>query len=63
MSKTTYANSHGLVNTMNRSCAHDLAILSEYSMRSPSFRRIVSTKIYKTRVKMYKKKITYEEKA
>lgn len=34
LSKTTYANSHGLVNTLNRSCAHDVAILSHYCMKN-----------------------------
>ena len=34
MSKTTYANSHGLINTMNRSCAHDIAHLSQYAMKN-----------------------------
>lgn len=32
MSKTNYANSHGLINTMNKSCAYDIAMLSIYAM-------------------------------
>ena len=27
LQKTTYANSHGLVNSANKSCAYDLAVL------------------------------------
>ncbi len=27
MSKTNYANSHGLANNLNKSCAYDLALL------------------------------------
>ncbi len=27
LQKTTYANSHGLVNSLNKSCAYDLAVL------------------------------------
>lgn len=42
MLKTTYANSHGLVNPNNRSCAYDLAILCEHAMRKSEFRKIVS---------------------
>ena len=50
MTKTTYANSHGLVNCINRSCAYDIALLSEYAIRSPIFRSIVSTKFYTTKI-------------
>lgn len=32
MMKTNYANSHGLNNTMNRSCAYDIAHLSQQAM-------------------------------
>ena len=38
MSKTNYANSHGLSNTLNRSCAYDLAHLSQYGMQNSLFR-------------------------
>ena len=34
MSKTRYANSHGLVNSLNKSCCNDLAILCEYAMNN-----------------------------
>lgn len=34
MHKTTYANSHGLVNFANKSCAYDLALLCEYAMKN-----------------------------
>lgn len=34
MMKTHYANSHGLVNTNNKSTAYDIALLSEYAMRN-----------------------------
>lgn len=47
MTKTNYANSHGLINLLNRSCAHDVAVLSTYSMKNSYFRSIVSCKSYK----------------
>ena len=34
MKKTTYANSHGLSNGFNKSCAFDLAILCDYCMQN-----------------------------
>lgn len=46
MEKTKYCNSHGLSNPENRSCAFDLAIISEYAMNNSDFRRIVSCKVY-----------------
>ena len=46
MAKTVYANSHGLVNSENRSCAYDIAILSEHAMSNPKFRTIVSCRVY-----------------
>jgi D-alanyl-D-alanine carboxypeptidase (penicillin-binding protein 5/6) len=46
MEKTKYCNSHGLSNPENRSCAFDLAIISEYAMNNSDFRRIVSCKTY-----------------
>ena len=52
MEKTNYCNSHGLSNPDNRSCAFDLAILSEYAMNSPEFRRIVGCKAYETEIKI-----------
>lgn len=44
MVKTNYANSHGLINLLNRSCAHDVAILSHYCMKNNYFCSIVSCK-------------------
>lgn len=38
MSKTNYANSHGLVNTRNRSTAYDVAVLSQHAITNPTFR-------------------------
>lgn len=38
MQKTTYANSHGLMNPNNRSCAYDVALLCEYAMKNAEFR-------------------------
>lgn len=51
MEKTTYANSHGLVNSMNRSCAHDVALLSNYCMKNGYFRDIVRTKSYRAKIR------------
>ena len=50
MEKTNYANSHGLVNFANKSCAFDLALLCEYAMRNTLFKSIVSSKFYKTEI-------------
>lgn len=52
MEKTKYCNSHGLSNPDNRSCALDLAILSEYAMNNHDFRRIVTCKAYETEIKI-----------
>lgn len=38
MIKTNYANSHGLVNPENRSCAFDLALLCEHVMQNIKFK-------------------------
>ena len=54
MEKTTYANSHGLVNFANKSCAFDLALLSEYAMKNEKFRAIVSCKEYKNTISFCK---------
>lgn len=43
MTKTHYANSHGLVNPNNRSSAFDIALLCQYAMQNESFRSIVSS--------------------
>ena len=48
MGKTNYANSHGLVNPDNRSCAYDIAVLCEHAMSNPKFREIVGCRVYKT---------------
>jgi D-alanyl-D-alanine carboxypeptidase len=47
MNKTNYANSHGLMNQNNKSCAYDIAILCDYAMRNELFRTIVKCKHYK----------------
>lgn len=52
MEKTKYCNSHGLSNPDNRSCAFDLAILSEYAMNNHDFRKIVSCKVYEAEIKI-----------
>lgn len=46
MTKTTYANSHGLCNTLNKSTAYDLSLLCQFAMRNPEFRKIVHSRIY-----------------
>ena len=51
MQKTNYANSHGLVNTLNRSCAYDIAHLSQYAIDNSKFREIISTKYYTKTIK------------
>lgn len=50
MMKTSYANSHGLSNNLNKSCAFDLCILCEYAMTKEYFRTVVSTKEYKSTI-------------
>lgn len=52
MSKTTYANSHGLVNLLNRSCAHDVAVLSAHCMNNSYFKSIVSCTSYKNTIRV-----------
>jgi D-alanyl-D-alanine carboxypeptidase len=44
MERTTYANPHGLSNSLNKSCCLDLALLCDYAMQNIYFRRIVSCK-------------------
>ena len=51
MSKTIYANSHGLANPNNRSTAFDIALLSSYAMQHPLFREVVSTRSFYTKIK------------
>jgi len=50
MSKTSYANSHGLSNPLNKSCAFDLCILCEYSMLNQKFKKVVSTSEYACKI-------------
>ncbi len=50
MTKTTYANSHGLSNNLNKSCAFDLCILCEFAMVNEKFRKVVSTVDYKCKI-------------
>jgi D-alanyl-D-alanine carboxypeptidase (penicillin-binding protein 5/6) len=50
MAKTTYANSHGLSNNLNKSCAFDLCILCEYAMTNEKFRKVVSKIDYKCQI-------------
>lgn len=52
MEKTSYANSHGLSNIDNKSCAFDLAILCQYAMNDLKFREIVSTKVYESQIRI-----------
>lgn len=61
MTKTNYANSHGLINLLNRSCAHDIAILSHYCMSNFLFAKIVCCKQYQKKIKN-ETKITVETK-
>jgi D-alanyl-D-alanine carboxypeptidase (penicillin-binding protein 5/6) len=51
MEKTHYANSHGLMNADNKSCAFDLALLCEYAMRHETFREVVKTRVYECTIK------------
>lgn len=51
MSKTRYANSHGLANPNNRSTAYDIALLSHYAMQNALFRDIVATRTYEATIK------------
>lgn len=62
MTKTNYANSHGLINLLNRSCAHDIAVLSHYCMKNSYFSQIVSCKNYAREIKV-ETKIKVEEKS
>lgn len=51
MTKTKYANSHGLANPINRSTAFDIALLSNYAMQNSLFREVVGTRSYYTTIK------------
>jgi D-alanyl-D-alanine carboxypeptidase (penicillin-binding protein 5/6) len=50
MNKTNFANSHGLINNLNKSCAYDLSILCEYAINNKKFAEIVNTKSYTTKI-------------
>ncbi len=51
LKKTFYANSHGLSNSDNKSCAYDMAILCEYCMKNQTFREIVRSQKYVGHIK------------
>jgi len=46
MTKTKYANSHGLSNQNNKSTAYDISLLCNYAIKNRMFREIVSCKSY-----------------
>ncbi len=50
MTRTHYANTHGLVNNENKSAAIDIALLCEYAMDNKKFAKIVSTRIYESTI-------------
>lgn len=50
MIKTKYANSHGLLNNLNKSTAFDVALLSTYAMQNQLFRDIVATKQFQAEI-------------
>ena len=51
MKRTFLSNSHGLPNSLNRSCASDVALLIDYALRNSFFRKIVQTKEYSCLIK------------
>lgn len=51
MKNSNFANTHGLSNPENYSCAEDLGKLCTYAMRNKKFRAIVSTQYYETAFK------------
>jgi hypothetical protein len=59
MIKTNYVNSHGLMNSLNRSCAYDLAILCEHGMNNTKFREIVGCKSYASTI-AYNPNLNYQ---
>jgi serine-type D-Ala-D-Ala carboxypeptidase (penicillin-binding protein 5/6) len=46
LSRSSWANPHGLSNVNNISTAEDVAKLCMYAMKIPQFREVVSTKYY-----------------
>jgi D-alanyl-D-alanine carboxypeptidase len=51
MTRTHYANTHGLVNSENKSAAIDIALLCEYVMANERFAKIVGTRVYESIIK------------
>lgn len=49
---TNFANPHGLANSNNKSSCWDQARLTYYALKSEEFRKIVSTKKYKAKLKI-----------
>ena len=48
MTRTHYANTHGLANNENKSAAIDIALLCEYAMDNEKFAMIVGTRVYES---------------
>lgn len=46
MVSSNFANTHGLSNPQNYSCAEDIARLCSYAMKNKKIRKIVQTRIY-----------------
>lgn len=46
MKRTFFTNSHGLSNQLNKSCASDVAILIDYSLKNTMFRKVIGTQEY-----------------
>ena len=46
MLDTTFANPHGLDDELHRSTAYDMALLTKYAMKNPTFQKMFSTKFY-----------------
>lgn len=57
MSKTHYANTHGLVNSDNKSSSIDLALLCQYVMNNEEFTKICRTKVFESTIKYKEVKI------
>ena len=50
MKRTFFTNSHGLPNQLNKSCASDVAILIDYSLKNQLFRKIIGTTDYECEI-------------
>ncbi|MBM7681510.1 D-alanyl-D-alanine carboxypeptidase [Pullulanibacillus pueri] len=46
MLDTTFANPHGLDDELHRSTAYDMALLTKYAMKNPTFQKMFKTKYY-----------------